>query len=79
MHPHDLQNPSRLQGHIPDSSQVPTPLVLSSHGNIDPSQVHLPNDDENNFPPAHVLVQNVAQPAVQVAGCCHSDSKGKGK
>lgn len=78
--PHDLRNPSGLQGHVSDKlTQVPTPLAMRSHGNMDPSQVRLPDDNENDFPPAHVLLKNMAEPASRVAGCRHSDSKGKGK
>ncbi len=47
------------------------------HGNLDPAHVPLPEDREEDFPPANKLLPTVARPAAKVAGSRHSDPKGK--
>ncbi|CAA7263074.1 unnamed protein product [Cyclocybe aegerita] len=47
---------------------------------IDPALLPLPEDDDDDFPPAHKLLPKIAKPASKVAGSRHpAPSKGKGK
>ncbi|CAA7266075.1 unnamed protein product [Cyclocybe aegerita] len=47
---------------------------------IDPALLPLPEDDNDDFPPAHKLLPKIAKPASKVAGSrCPAPSKGKGK
>ncbi|CAA7266863.1 unnamed protein product [Cyclocybe aegerita] len=47
---------------------------------IDPALLPLPEDDDDDFPPAHKLLPKIAKPASKVAGSRRpAPSKGKGK
>lgn len=49
---------------------------------INPELVELPEDSDDDFPPAHRILPKVAQPAPKVAGSRRRnviDAKGKGK
>ncbi|KAK0435371.1 hypothetical protein EV421DRAFT_1986936 [Armillaria borealis] len=59
------------------NERIQNPFASSSHGNVDPAHVPLPEDREDDFPPASKLLPTVARPAAKVAGSRHSDPKGK--
>ncbi|KAJ3718776.1 hypothetical protein C8R42DRAFT_723297 [Lentinula raphanica] len=46
---------------------------------INPADIPLPQDGENDFPPANKILPKVVCPALKVAGARRVDTKGKGK
>jgi hypothetical protein len=49
---------------------------------LDPTLVQLPNDNDEDFPPVHMILPKIARPAIKIAGSRQKyvlDVKGKGK
>lgn len=58
---------------------MPPPTSGPSLSSVSPTQVPLPEDSDDDFPPPNQLAARVAHPAQVVGRVCHSESKGKGK
>ncbi|CAA7260817.1 unnamed protein product [Cyclocybe aegerita] len=71
-----------LPNDAPHGPYHPPPPIAgpSRQPAIDPALLPLPEDDDDDFPPAHKLLPKIAKPASKVAGSRRpAPSKGKGK
>ncbi|KAK7459485.1 hypothetical protein VKT23_009468 [Stygiomarasmius scandens] len=56
-----------------------THTVHAASSHCDPANIPLPEDNDNDFPPPHRILPQVARPASRAGGSRRSDPKGKGK